>query len=286
MENLAALLHQEGRDSEAEPLFRDLLENLKRGVPQDETATLAVTKKLLSVVLGQMQMERQTPQSGNLRDRSVQADALVDEILAISARQSLAHPEKTLDSLKLAGFQYWLGRKAEYSVTYRGLMERAEQNPDDGYVIGHAAIAWCVDPSGDPNSRGQALRLAQNAVKFAKDAWEMAWVQRTLALTNYRAGNYSEAEKALIPASEATKHFDGSERNLKESFQASLDFIRSMILSRTGHMEEARTLFATGESEMKPLPPDDRQIFESNSAFHEVMVWLAYKEAKALLEGG
>jgi len=35
---------------------------------------------------------------------------------------------------------------------------------------------------------------------------------------------------------------------------------------------------------MKPLPKDRRQIFESATAFDDVMVWLAYKEAEALLD--
>jgi hypothetical protein len=56
-----------------------------------------------------------------------------------------------------------------------------------------------------------------------------------------------------------------------------------MILFQTGHLTEARDLFAKGESNMKPLPEDPREVFESNSAPDEIMVWLAYKEARALL---
>ena len=55
-----------------------------------------------------------------------------------------------------------------------------------------------------------------------------------------------------------------------------------MILFRQGKDQEARDLF--GQVEMKPLPADHRLIFERIDAVDDVLVWMLYKEAKALIQ--
>jgi hypothetical protein len=57
-----------------------------------------------------------------------------------------------------------------------------------------------------------------------------------------------------------------------------------MILFRGGMKAEAHELFDAGEAEMKPLPDDDRQIFESVYMLDDLLLWLVYKEAKAFLQ--
>jgi len=58
-----------------------------------------------------------------------------------------------------------------------------------------------------------------------------------------------------------------------------------MILFRIGRESEARELFSQGEAKMTVLPEDDRQLFRYEDPFQQAIVWLAYREAKALLQG-
>ena len=56
-----------------------------------------------------------------------------------------------------------------------------------------------------------------------------------------------------------------------------------MTLSKQGKAAEARQLFAEAEAQMKPLPADERQPFADGATPDDLIVWLAYKEAKTLL---
>ena len=56
---------------------------------------------------------------------------------------------------------------------------------------------------------------------------------------------------------------------------ATAKFYRAMSLFRQGQEAEARQLFAEAEAKMKPLP--------GGADHDDLILWLAYKEAKALL---
>jgi hypothetical protein len=61
-----------------------------------------------------------------------------------------------------------------------------------------------------------------------------------------------------------------------------------MCLFQQNRPEEARKLFTQAETEMPPFPKDERKpLVDGKPVFHEVLIcWLAYKEAKALIEDG
>ena len=283
LENLADLLLQQRRAAEAEPLFRELLERSRQRTPQDDEAVLTAVKKLLSVILSQRPTEREPADAEKLANHNKQADALVDEAITLRARMSLADPGNTIESLTVALLQVWFGRTAEHAAHSRRLIEAAERKPENADAMERAAVAWCLTPSGDPALRERALRLAQAAAKFAKDDWHEAWYQHTLAVASYRSGDDDEAEKALRRAGQAAGKFEGANREYAPGLQTSLRFIRAMIFFRGGKKAEARELFAAAEAEMKPLPDDDRRIFESRSMLDDLMVWLSHREAKASL---
>ena len=283
IENLIELLSQQKRFAESEPLLRELLQRVKQESPQNEAAVFAATKRLLSVMLARMQIERQGSQATTQAHDAKQADALVDELLAILTRRSIAAPEKTLETLKLAVFQIWLGRKSEHIATYRRLMEWAKRKADQGDPNEHAALAWCLDPTADPALRAHSLGLAQKAVALARTEWHQGWYQRALAMANYRSRDFQESENALNRAEPMSQYFEGWQLAYKQHFDITIRFLRSMILFHNGKRQQARELFAQAELDMKPLPVDPRQVFESASAFDDIMVWLAYKEARELL---
>ena len=56
-----------------------------------------------------------------------------------------------------------------------------------------------------------------------------------------------------------------------------------MSLFQQGKKDEARKLFSETETQMKPLPADKRQPLADGAGPDDLITWLAYKEAKALL---
>jgi hypothetical protein len=61
----------------------------------------------------------------------------------------------------------------------------------------------------------------------------------------------------------------------------------SLFRQDNGKLEEARKLFADGQAHMPPLPIDEsKPLANGKLVSPNVLIWwLAYKEAKALLEG-
>jgi hypothetical protein len=58
-----------------------------------------------------------------------------------------------------------------------------------------------------------------------------------------------------------------------------------MISQQQGNSAEARKRFAEAEAKMKPLPADEKNPMASGADHDILVLWLAYKEAKALLDG-
>jgi tetratricopeptide (TPR) repeat protein len=284
VENLADLLRQQQRDGEVESLYKEFLEKLKQRVPHVDSAILTATKYLLGFHLAQIQRAGGSSDSQKQSYHSGQADLLVNEVLAIQTRVSMANPEDTMQSLRDAVFEIWFGRKAEHNAIFQHLLERAAVQPPNADAMEHAAAAWCLSPNADPSQGGRALELAQNAANLADTPWYKAWYQRTLALALYRSGRDAESNESLNRACEAAEQFPRPRRQFIPPLQTSVRFIRSMILFRAGKAAEARQLFDEATADMKPEPADHRQIFESRFTLDEALVWLACREAKAVLE--
>jgi hypothetical protein len=56
-----------------------------------------------------------------------------------------------------------------------------------------------------------------------------------------------------------------------------------MILFRQEKSEEARQLAVAAAAKMKPLPRDENNPLAGNVTPDDLFLWLAYKEAKALI---
>jgi hypothetical protein len=57
-----------------------------------------------------------------------------------------------------------------------------------------------------------------------------------------------------------------------------------MSLFRQGKVDEARKLALTAAAQMRPLPKDDKNPLAGNAGHDDLILWLAYKEAKALIQ--
>ena len=97
-----------------------------------------------------------------------------------------------------------------------------------------------------------------------------------LGMAEYRSGSYPAADEALTAAALAGK----DNRHVRDTAR----FFHAMSLFQQGKAADARKLFAEAEAEMKPLPADTRQPFADGAGPDDLIVWLAYKEAKALLQ--
>ena len=60
-------------------------------------------------------------------------------------------------------------------------------------------------------------------------------------------------------------------------------FYRSMSLFRQGKEAEARQLALAAAAKMKPLPKDEQNPLANQATHDDLIVWLAYKEAKAMI---
>jgi hypothetical protein len=60
-------------------------------------------------------------------------------------------------------------------------------------------------------------------------------------------------------------------------------FYRAMSLFRRGQQDEAQQLATQAAAKMKPLPNDARNSLAGGYNFDDLILWLAYKEAKALI---
>jgi hypothetical protein len=95
-----------------------------------------------------------------------------------------------------------------------------------------------------------------------------------LGMAEYRSGHFAEADAALIAAAK------GDEKNSSRAGTAA--FYRAMSLYRQGKMDEARSLATAAATEMKPLPNGEKDPLAGNAGHDDLILWMAYKEAKAI----
>jgi hypothetical protein len=282
--NLANLLHQQGRDAEAEPLFHELLANLRGRHPQDDDAVLAAISSLTRVVLSLEKSARTAGDNAKVTNHAQQADALISEKLALLAQTSERNPKDTMLSLQVSALQAWFGRNADHVTTCRRLIEQAEQKLENADTAERAARAWGFKPPPDPALRARSLRLARHAAELETTKSQRGWYQQTLSMAEYRSGNDAAAEEAMLRAEASSEVSSYGKPYLRACIEGTSRFFRAMILFRQGKEAEARKIFAEAEARMRPLPADAREVLVNGATQDDLLFWLAYKEAKALLQ--
>ena len=112
-------------------------------------------------------------------------------------------------------------------------------------------------------------------MKVGKGSEWWDWYLLALGMAEYRSGNYAAADEALLAAEKAgptNRYVTGTS-----------SFYRAMSLFRQGHEGEARKLAIAAAAKMKPLPTDENNPQAGDPDHDDLVLWLAYKEAKAMI---
>jgi hypothetical protein len=197
------------------------------------------------------------------------------EAVPLLVTASAANPKDTLLSLKVAALQAWLGQHTELAATRQRILASAK-GTNDVTTAERAAKACSLVPSTDRAELEAALALGRTAAKVGKgsEAWD--WYLLALGMAEYRRGSYAAAAEALLAAEKAgpTNRF----------VTGTAPFFRAMALFRQGHEEEARKLAVAAAAKMKPLPRDENNPLADDPDHDDLILWLAYKEAKAMIK--
>jgi tetratricopeptide (TPR) repeat protein len=185
---------------------------------------------------------------------------------------SAANPEDSTLSLHVAVLQAWFGREKELAVTRQRILAFAKGS-NEAATAARAARACGILPSPDKAQLEAALALGRKAVELGKGG-EMNLL--ALGMAEYRSGNFAAADEALLAAAKAgpkNPHTTGIS-----------SFYRAMSLFRQGKKDEARKLATAAAAKSKPLPKDEKNPLVGDAGPDDLVLWLAHKEAKAVIE--
>jgi serine/threonine protein kinase/tetratricopeptide (TPR) repeat protein len=206
--------------------------------------------------------------------REIAAGRTQDALVHL-ATLSEANPEDTRLFQMLAALQAWFGRDQELAATCRRGLELAK-NTTVPETADRVAKACCVLPSADKAQQAEVLALARNAVELGKNSSLLPWFQMGLGMAEYRSGHFAEADAALITA---------ADRAQNDRWVAGTSALyRAMSLFRLGKEDKARQLAIKAVSRMRPLPKDEKNPLAGNAIPDDLILWMAYKEAKALIQ--
>lgn len=139
----------------------------------------------------------------------------------------------------------------------------------------------CLRPVKDAKMREAALTLARRAVKLGQDDKKtQPWLTMALGMAEYRSGQHEQAATTLADAttlSDPTKAFPAL-------LESTANFYRAMCLFQLGKPDEARALFTATATKMKPFPADEKNPLAKKANADDLILWLAYKEARTLLQ--
>ena len=97
-----------------------------------------------------------------------------------------------------------------------------------------------------------------------------------LGMAEYRSGHFAGADAALVAAATGGKD--------NPRVVGTSAFYRAMGLFRQGKIDLARKLATEAAAMMKPLPGDEQKPFLGGADEDDLILWLAYKEAKAMIQ--
>jgi tetratricopeptide (TPR) repeat protein len=299
-ERLAEIFEKTGRLTEAEAGYRNLhpqgvhhgLVRILRRQGKQEEADAALEKAVLEIMRVLEAAKKQSPKDPVLeallclidarwrQGRVSEAGFALKEALDLVGRSTATKPmpdQISFTVLKHAALQVLYGLEAEHGILSRQMIDWAEQQPRYGQK-GRAARMLNIRPVDDPHLQATALTLARSALAGSPTNALCLWYQLNLGLAEFRSGQYAEAERTLLRSEQ-----DGPERWRTSARVCTSKFYRAMILARQGNESGARQLFAEAEAAMDPVPPVVHHALALGADCDELMLWIAYKEAKAAL---
>jgi WD40 repeat protein len=241
---------------------------------QDEFAA-AFYLKLLPLAEQKLRTAQAAAEGEIAAEREIAGGRTRDALVHL-AIVSAARPEDTELALKLAALRAWFGQDQELADACGRALEsaRGTSDPTTAHVV---ARMCCLRPTADKSRQEAALALARKAVELDK---KNPFYRLTLGMAEYRSGHFAEADAALLAATTGAKN----DRHLA----GRAAFFQAMILFRQGKPDEARKL-ATEAAKMAPLPEDVKNPLASTPprippTHDDLILWLASKEAKALIQ--
>ena len=200
------------------------------------------------------------------------------ELLSTMAEWSAAHPSKTISALQVAAFALWLEEIQQYEQTCTRMLEWAEG--DDAFEGAERAVATICSlrPQPDQESRKRTVELAKRGVRASgKNALQLAWANLTLGMAEFQDNNDRAAHAALTAA---TSDPEAAIPSLIDT----ATFYMAMLYHRSGNHDEARNRFGEAENRIRPVPRDGVAPLSSPKLHDLLIMWLAYRQAGALLE--
>lgn len=194
--------------------------------------------------------------------------------VAVSTR----NPEDTLLAMKLAALQLWFGDEAGYLSTCQRLLHWAA-GTDQPAVAERIGKIASLRQQLDPKLLEAALILARRCAQLGKDEAALPWFQMTQGMAEYRSGNYLAADQVLRMAEQAPPSTYQA-----NTVKRTAGFYRAMIALRQGKVTEAQQFSDVAERGMKPVPPAEAYPFANGADHDDLILWLAFKETKALME--
>jgi serine/threonine protein kinase/formylglycine-generating enzyme required for sulfatase activity len=204
------------------------------------------------------------------------------EALPYFARASAADPKDTALSVKVAALQAWFGQDKELAATRQRILAFAKDTNDAG-TAEKAAKACSIRASTPKAELYAALALARKGVELDRGSPWRDWKLLALGMAEYRNGNYAAANEALLAAVKAIRPSPNNPSSTYFVTGASV-FYRAMSLFRQGKKDEARKLAIEAAAKMKPLPADENNPLAGDADQDDVILWLAYTEARTLLK--
>jgi hypothetical protein len=175
--------------------------------------------------------------------------------------------------LKTAALQAWFGQDKGLAVTCARALKVGKATKDPTTAERVAKI--CSLRQANDQTHEAALVLARRAVELGEGHQYLMYFEMALGMAEYRCGHYAAAAPALL----------GASRLGAEDYHVSgtTAFYRAMSLFQRGKEAEARQLATEAASKMRPLPADAKNPLVGESTADDLILWMAYKEAKALI---
>jgi serine/threonine-protein kinase len=200
-------------------------------------------------------------------------DGRVDEAIACFKKAMALDPKGGMAYLKPAALLAWFAQDAELAAICDQTLRVARDTRDPTMADRVAKI--CSLRQADDKIHQAALVLARRAVERGKGHPLLMYFQMDLGMAEYRSRHYAAADAALLAASRlGTNNYYVS---------VTTAFYRAMTLFRQGKQAEARKLATEAVAKMKPLPVDQRKPLDRASNHDDLILWLAYMEAKAMV---
>jgi len=206
--------------------------------------------------------------------RTLFADGQVEAALPLLVEISAQNQSDTILALKVAALQAWFGEKADHEATCSRMLRWAASTQDPE-TAERVAKLTSLRPIADSQFREAALVLARRGVELGQKTTIALYCQMSLGMAEYRCGNLDAAASMLETAERAAPY--------NPHVPGTAAFYRAMVLFEQGKVTEARQLFHDTERKTIPLPMDNQNPLAIGRDHDDIIMWLACKEARALL---